>query len=245
MSCKKKKKKKFHCPNESIPLSNHTAHLLRLILRLSSRGVPVDASKAYFEQFEHESKVCYPCLNECRSMCLLFEILLLRRHDAISTMLNVSSSPQLPINTLFSFWEIIRQVHYNLLLRKKLSREVVKVTHVRAIALALITPSRTNRAGIEMRSSLFDCNKIFDCRKKQNKKKNKQNQNWNKQADKQRGVYKPKTKYPMQTWRLVLVATFIFAHPPNGGWRFTWQLKILPVKIMLAWATTYIKLFTE
>ena len=183
---KKKKKKKFHCPNESIPLSNHTVHLLRLILRLSSRGVPVDASKAYFEQFEHESKVCYPCLNECRSMCLLFEIRLLRRHDAISTMLNVSSSPQLPINTLFSFWEIIRQVHYNLLLRKKLSREVVKVTHVRAIALALITPSRTNRAGIEMRSSLFDCKKMFDCRKKQNKKnKNKIKTETNRQTIKE------------------------------------------------------------
>ena len=178
--------KKNHSPNESIPLSNHTVHLLRLILRLSSRGVPVDASKAYFEQFEHESKVCYPCLNECRSMCLLFEIRLLRRHDAISTMLNVSSSPQLPINTLFSFWEIIRQVHYNLLLRKKLSREVVKVTHVRAIALALITPSRTNRAGIEMRSSLFDCKKMFDCRKKQNKKnKNKIKTETNRQTIKE------------------------------------------------------------
>ena len=186
MSCKKKKKKKFHCPNESIPLSNPTVHLLRLILRLSSRRVPVDASKAYFEQFEHKSKVCYPCLNECRSMCLLFEIRLLRRHDAISTMLNVSSSPQLPINTLFSFWEIIRQVHYNLLLRKKLSREVVKVTHVRAIALALITPSRTNRAGIEISSSLFDCKKMFDCRKKQNKKnKNKIKTETNRQTIKE------------------------------------------------------------
>ena len=173
MSCKKKKKKKFHCPNESIPLSNHTVHLLRLILRLSSRGVPVDASKAYFEQFEHESKVCYPCLKEWRSMCLSCEILLLRRHDAISTMLNVSSSPQLPINTLFSFWDIIRQVHYNLLLRKKLSREVVKVTHVRAIALALITPSRTNRAGIEMRSSLFDCKKCLIAEKNKTNKKTK------------------------------------------------------------------------
>ena len=182
----KKKKKKFHSPNESIPLSNHTVHLLRLILRLSSRGVPVDASKAYFEQFEHESKVCYPCLKEWRSMCLSCEIRLLRRHDAISTMLNVSSSPQLPINTLFSFWEIIRQVHYNLLLRKKLSREVVKVTHVRTIALALITPSRTNRAGIEMRSSLFDCKKMFDWRKKQNKKKtNKIKTETNRQTNKE------------------------------------------------------------
>ena len=85
--------KKNHSPNESIPLSNHAVHLLRLILRISSRRVPVDTSKAYFEQFEHESKVCYPCLNDCRSMCLSCEIRLLRRHGAISTMLNVSSSP--------------------------------------------------------------------------------------------------------------------------------------------------------
>ena len=86
-------------------------------------------------------------------------------------------------------------------------------------------------------SNVQNHRRMFDCRKKQNKtKKQKQKQNWNKQADKQRGVYKPKTKYPMQTWRLVLVATIIFAHPHNGGLRFTWQLKILPVKVMVAWA---------
>ena len=121
---------------------------------------------------------------------------------------------------------------YNLLLRENFSREVDKVTHVGAIALALITPSRTYRVGIEMPSSLFDC-----------RKKNKAKQNWNKQADKQRSVYKPKTKYPIQLWRLVLVATFIFAHPHNGGLHFTWPLKILPVtekfeRGMAAWATT-------
>ena len=56
---------------------------------------------------------------------------------------------------------------YNLLLREKFSREVDKVTHVGAIALALITPSRTYRVGIEMPSSLFDC------RKKQTNKQSK------------------------------------------------------------------------
>ena len=121
---------------------------------------------------------------------------------------------------------------YNLLLRETFSREVDKVTHVGAIALALITPCRTYRVGIEMPSSLFDC-----------RKKNKANQNWNKQADKQRSVYKPKTKYPIQLWRLVLVATFMFAHPHNGGLHFTLWLKILPVtekfeRGMAAWATT-------
>ena len=50
-----------------------------------------------------------------------------------------------------------------------LKREVDKVTHVSAIALALITPSRTFRPGIEMPSSLFDCRK-----KKQSKTKLKQ-----------------------------------------------------------------------
>ena len=36
---------------------------------------------------------------------------------------------------------------------------IVKVTHVGGTALALITQSRTYRAGIEMRSSLFDYKK--------------------------------------------------------------------------------------
>ena len=64
---------------------------------------------------------------------------------------------------------------------------------------------------------------LFDCRKKtqQNKTKTK------------KGVYKPKTKYPIQTLRLVLVATFIFAHPRNRGLHFTWRIKILPIQIMI------------
>ena len=60
---------------------------------------------------------------------------------------------------LFSFLEIIRQIHYNLLLRKKLSRGIVKVAHVGGTTPALITQSRTYSAEIEMRSSLFDCRK--------------------------------------------------------------------------------------
>ena len=60
---------------------------------------------------------------------------------------------------LFSFLEIIRQIHYNLLLRKKLSRGIVKVAHVGGATPALITQSRTYSAEIEMRSSLFDCRK--------------------------------------------------------------------------------------
>ena len=68
---------------------------------------------------------------------------------------------------LFSFLEIIRQIHYNLLLRKKLSRGIVKVAHVGGTTPALITQSRTYSAEIEMRSSLFDC---------RTKKKQKQKQ---------------------------------------------------------------------
>ena len=63
---------------------------------------------------------------------------------------------------------------YSLLLREKFSREVDKVTHVGAIALALITPSRTYRAGIEMPSSLFDCRKKKTKTKQNKTETNKQ-----------------------------------------------------------------------
>ena len=53
----------------------------------------------------------------------------------------------------------MRQIHHNLLLRENLSRVIVKVTQVRGTAPVLIPQSRAYRAGIEMRSSLFNYKK--------------------------------------------------------------------------------------